>query len=56
MVKIEVIKTPYRKQGYSLKHNQPNGFKGIIGRIWSWYKYKSDAIIAAQRLELCWNK
>lgn len=42
-------------EGYSLEHNQPLGFKGIIGRRWAWFKYKSEALASAEELMRCWN-
>jgi hypothetical protein len=56
-VKIEVVKSPTRK-GYSLKHNQENGFMGTIreDNIWAWYKYKEDAEKRAKELMNSYNK
>ena len=42
-------------QGYALEHNQSEGFKGIIGRRWAWFKYKADADKSAEELMACWN-
>ena len=55
MVTIEVIKDNIRGYGYNLKHNQPNGFKGIITDTWAWYRYKKNAIESKKELEKCWN-
>jgi hypothetical protein len=52
---VKVIRSSYRA-GYSLTHNQSNGFKGIIGNEWAWFKYKSDAEKSAEELMNCWNK
>lgn len=49
-VTCKVIKGT-RGYGYSLMHNQPAGYKGIIGSVWAWYRYKRDAIEAAEAFE-----
>jgi hypothetical protein len=51
---ITVVRSKGRK-GYSLRHNQSKGFKGIVDMEWGWYKYKSDAEAAAGELMKCWN-
>jgi hypothetical protein len=43
------------KRGYSLRHNQSPGFKGIVGSVWGWYKLKSDAEARANELMIEWN-
>jgi hypothetical protein len=52
---ITVIQSPYRK-GYSLEHNQSNGWKGINGTIFGWYKNKSDAEVRAKELNELYNR
>lgn len=42
-------------KGYTLRHNQEPGFKGIIGYTFAWYKFKRDAKPRAKELEKCWN-
>jgi hypothetical protein len=51
---IKVVTSRDRK-GYALEHNQAEGFKGIIGRRWAWFKYKADADKSAEELMVCWN-
>jgi hypothetical protein len=51
---IKVVPSQNRK-GYSLEHNQPVGFKGIIGKRWAWFKYKSEAEKSAEELMKNWN-
>jgi hypothetical protein len=51
---IKVV-TSKNRRGYELEHNQPVGFKGIIGRRWAWYKYRKDAEASAESLMTCWN-
>jgi hypothetical protein len=45
-----------KRYGYNLSHNQHHGFKGIISNTWGWYKYKKDAVKAAEELTRCWNQ
>ncbi len=52
---IEVIPSKGKK-GYSFKHNQKHGWKGIISDVWSWYKYKSDAVKQKNVLMKEYNK
>lgn len=52
---IEVVPST-KKKGYSLKHNQKAGWQGIIGSVWAWYKYKSDAVKAKDELTKFYNK
>ena len=52
---IKVV-TSRDRRGYALEHNQAEGFKGIIGRRWAWFKYKSEAEKSAEELMKCWNK
>ena len=54
-VTIEVVPST-KKKGYSLKHNQKPGWKGIIGSVWAWYKYKEDAESAKKELTKFYNK
>lgn len=55
-IKVIVVKSmSFPNHGYSLRHNQQEGFKGITGTTWGWYRYKRDAIIAAKKLEQEWN-
>ena len=54
-VQIKVIKAKCRGYGYCLQHNQQPGFKGIITRVWGWYRYKKEASDAAKELMKCWN-
>ncbi|NJO63168.1 MAG: hypothetical protein HC836_34605 [Richelia sp. RM2_1_2] len=54
-VVIQVVPSS-KKKGYSLKHNQQIGWKGIISDTWAWYKFKSDAISAKNELETFYNK
>jgi len=54
-VSLSVINCPTKK-GYSIKHNQQQGWKGIKSYWFAWYKYKSDAIEAAESLQKCYNK
>lgn len=51
---ITVVRSKGRR-GYSLRHNQMPGFKGVVDMEWGWYKYKSDAEKAADGLMKCWN-
>lgn len=46
---LTVGKCP-EKKGYSIFHNQPPGWKGVISNWFGWFKYKSDA--TAHRDEL----
>jgi hypothetical protein len=55
MVKITVIKDTRKGYGFNLCHNMNPGFQGIISNVWAWYRYKKDAIKAAQELEKAWN-
>lgn len=43
------------KPGYTLRHNQLTGFKGISGMEWGWYKTKKSAMARAEELMKCWN-
>ena len=43
------------RRGYSLSHNQPEGFKGIIGTQWAWFKNRLDAVKSAEELMKTWN-
>lgn len=54
-VVIRVVPSGSGRGGYSLQHNQPAGFKGIIGSRWAWFKYKRDAERSAEELMRCWN-
>lgn len=55
-IKITVVKSmSFPNYGYNLRHNQQEGFKGITGTMWGWYKYKREAIAAAKKLEQEWN-
>lgn len=54
-VTVTVIPSKGRK-GYSLKHNQSPGYKGIIGEEFGWYKYRNDAVMRAEELMKCWNE
>ena len=54
-LEITVIKDNIKGYGYNLKHNQPKGFKGIIGNTWAWYRYKRDANDAVTELMKCWK-
>jgi hypothetical protein len=51
---IRVV-TSRDRRGYALEHNQREGFKGIIGRRWAWFKYRADAERSAEELMECWN-
>jgi hypothetical protein len=53
-VTVKVVKGT-RGYGYSLKHNQKPGFRGIIGNTWAWYRYKKDALEAAAAFEKWYN-
>jgi len=58
-VKITVVKSVgFPNYGYSLKHNQHVGFKGYINhdKTFAWYRYKRDAVKAAQVLQVCYNR
>ncbi len=52
---IEVVPSKGKK-GYSLKHNQQHGWKGIITDTWAWFKFKSDAIKSKDELTKLYNK
>jgi hypothetical protein len=52
---IEVVPSK-GKRGYSLKHNQKHGWKGIITDTWAWFKYKSDAVDSKIELTKFYNK
>jgi len=54
-VVITVIKSPFNTYGYSLRHNQEAGFKGVIGYDWAWYRSKKYAQEQAERLMIEWN-
>jgi hypothetical protein len=43
------------KSGYTLRHNQSPGFKGIVGLEWGWYKTKEAAMDRANELMKAWN-
>jgi hypothetical protein len=51
---VKVVRSKYRR-GWALEHNQPSGFKGIIGHQWAWFKEKAEAEKSAQELMKCWN-
>jgi hypothetical protein len=56
MSRVVITVVPSKDRvGYSLSHNQPLGFKGIVGRSWAWFKYKSEALKSAEELMKCWN-
>jgi hypothetical protein len=52
---LTVDKCP-TKRGYSIFHNQPKGWKGVISNWFGWYKYKSDAIAAKDELQKYYDK
>lgn len=54
-ITITVHKDTNKGYGYNLRHNQPAGFKGIIGNTWAWYKLKRDAVSRAAELLKCWE-
>jgi hypothetical protein len=51
---IRVV-TSRDRRGYALEHNQSEGFKGIIGNRWAWFKYRADAERSAEELMKNWN-
>jgi hypothetical protein len=56
-IQIKVVKCP-TKRGYSLQHNQYKGWGGTTrnDNVWSWYKYKSDALKRCNELNNYYNK
>lgn len=49
--KVKVVKSVTRRYGYSLKwvgENPPSWIMGT-GHTWAWYRYKRDAVKAAER-------
>ncbi len=51
---IRVV-TSRDRRGYALEHNQSEGFKGIIGNRWAWFKYRADVERSAEELMKNWN-
>lgn len=50
-IKVKVVKAITRKYGYCLKWigvNPPSWIMGS-GHTWAWYRYKRDAVKAAER-------
>jgi hypothetical protein len=58
MIIINVVRSPFKRSGYSLQHNQPVGFKGAIrsDKTFGWYKYKEDADKRAKELMKSYNQ
>jgi hypothetical protein len=52
---LTVGKCP-EKKGYSIFHNQPKGWQGVISNWFAWYKYKSDAVQRMNELQKCYDK
>lgn len=54
-IKIEIVKSPFKSYGYSLKHNQKQGWHGTKSNTFAWYRYKSDAEKAKIEIETTWR-
>ncbi len=55
-IKLTIEKSRCQLGGYTIRHDQPLPFNGIVGHTFGWYKFKRDAIARANELTICWNK
>lgn len=51
VVRCKDIPTSLRRFGYTIKHNQPIGWRGTTGQYVGWYRYKRDATNRIKELE-----